>query len=70
MQRARTPIFQEQNHAQQRGEEPKQHINQINPDGIFHSLKGPVAARVSVDEEFSKDTEDGGPEDTVFIYRN
>lgn len=64
MQRSRTAILQEQERAQQGGDEPEEHVDEIDPDGVLHSFGGAVGGvGVDVDEEFAEDAEDGGPED-------
>lgn len=71
MQRPSWPILEEQCGAEQGSDEPEQHIDEIDPDGVFHSLHGGVAggfARGDVDEEFAEDAEEGGPEDAMIIY--
>lgn len=48
------------------GDEPEQHVDQIDPDSILGPLDAAVALRVLVDEKLAKDAEDSDPEDTAF----
>lgn len=68
MQRPPRPEFKPQRGAEQERDEPEQHIDEIDPDGMLHSFEGGVVvgfARGDVDEEFAEDAEEGGPEDTM-----
>lgn len=66
MQRPPTAKLQEQRCAKESRDEPKQHIDEIDPDGVFHSFEGAVVVwLLLVDEEFAEDAEEGGPEDAV-----
>lgn len=65
MQRAPSTSAQEHDDAQGGRHEPQQHIDQIDPDGVFHALLVVVTrGDVLVDVDFAEDAEDGGPEDT------
>lgn len=65
--RVQTPLIpkQEHDHANDSADEPQEHIDQVDPDGVFHSLDPAIALRVLVNVEFTEDTEDGCPEDTA-----
>ena len=41
--------------------QPQQHIDQIDPNGVFHACDPAITLRVRVDVQFSKDTKDCCP---------
>lgn len=64
MQRSPPPLPQKQHHAQNRRDEPQQHINQIDPHRILHAMGRTITASdILMNVEFAEDAEDGGPED-------
>ena len=65
MHRSPSTEEEEPNHAINRGDEPQEHINQIDPDGVFHPLDSTITFGVLMDIHFAEKTEEGDEEDTI-----
>jgi len=47
------------------GDEPQQHIDQIDPHCVLHPRHARIAFWILMDVQFAEDAEDGSPEDAV-----
>lgn len=65
MQRLAAAIPEEHKRAGDGGDEPEQHVDQVDPNRILAPLGAAVALRVLVDVDIAKGAEDGGPENTA-----
>lgn len=63
---AATTLKEEHEEAHESGQEPEQHVHQVDPEGLFHTLDAAVALWICVVEvQVGKDAKDGGPEDAM-----
>ena len=63
----RIAVSPEGNRSGHRGDEPEQHVDEVDPNGVLEARDVVVAVWVLVDVDVGEDTEDGGPEDAVPI---
>ena len=62
----RPPLMKEEYEcAVARRNEPEQHVDEVYPDGVLHTLNAAVSFRILVDEQAAEDAEDGDPESTT-----
>lgn len=59
------PMEEEQKRAIARRDEPKQHVDEVDPDRVLHALDAAVALRFLVDVQLAENAEDCCPEDTA-----
>lgn len=67
MQRPASTEEEESDHPVNSRDEPQQHIDEINPDGVFHALDPAVSLRVLVDVHVAEEAEERGEEDAVTV---
>lgn len=66
MQRARVPRSEEDEGRIDGGDEPEQHVDQIDPHGVLHAELVVLLGRwVGVDIDLAKGAEERGPEDAI-----
>ena len=58
-------MHEEDNGAVDCSHKPKQHVDEVDPDGVFHADDTCVTLGVLVDVHLAKGTEEGHPEDTI-----
>ena len=58
-----TPLIPHQDHddADNGGQKPQQHVDEVDPHGVLHAFDPAVALWVFVDVEVAEGAEDGGP---------
>lgn len=67
MQRLAAAISEKHQTAGDGSDEPKQHVDQIDPDRVLSPLDSAIALRVLVDEKFAKEAKDSGPQDATLM---
>lgn len=64
MQCAATTVAEEQHGSVCGGYQPEQHVGQIDPDRVFHSLDARISLSIFFDVHVAKEPEDPHPKDT------